>query len=209
MLSVAEVKNHLRIDVSDDDALIGVLIDVVTSRLEDHTDRKFITQGWDIYFQSFSYPKRDAPWWDGTREGSISSLYDWVSELVLPFGPVQQNDPVDFFVRTYTEDGVPTVYDPINYTVDTIGPHGRIVLKTGSMWPQDILRRTNGIKISAVFGYGDTAAEVPAPIKQACLLTVAKLYENRGDDAGGEAFQIPNTALMLLEPYKHFKVGVG
>jgi hypothetical protein len=207
VIEFADVQSHLRIDGNEDQTLIELLIDAATTRLEDFTDRKFISQVWDVYYQSFSKPKAGAPWWDGTRDGSISMLFDYVDELKLPFGPVQYNSPQDFFLRTYSEDGIGSVFDPDNYTVDTVGPRGRVVLKNGATWPTTILRKTNGIKITATYGYGDDSDDVPKPIKQALLLMVAKLYENRGDDAAGEAMTIPDTAQMLLMPYRHIKVG--
>lgn len=203
ILQVADVKNFLRVDGTDDDNLIEVLISAVTSRLESFLDRKLITQTWDIFFDDFPCTGSDK-WWDGVREGSISMLRGQESHIDLPFGPLQSVT----YLKTYDEDNTDYTYDSVNYTVDTANHFGRVSLKIGAVWPTTILRPTNGALVRGVFGYGADDTSIPDAILQAAKLTIAKLYENRGDDKEGEAqFTMPATAQFLLEPYRLIKVG--
>lgn len=147
-------------------------------------------------------------WWDGTREGAITELYDRTKgELKLPFGPISSFNALTYF----SEDGAEQTYSASNYVVDDIGLRGRIKLKTGSIWPAVVLRPLNAVKVDAVFGFGlgfghgaesDGASEVPEDIQEAVLNFCAVLYEHRGD----EMPEIPASVLMLLEPYARYKI---
>ncbi len=210
-VQLADVKSFLRVDVTDDDTLIGVLIDAVTSIVESHIDKKLITQKWVTFFDHLPYTD-NKQWWDGTRDLAISELRSPQGFIDLPFGPCNS---VDSF---YTYDNADTQY-PFdvtsgggNVSIDTSGPFGRIALKIGAVWPVTVMRPIKGVEINATYGYGASYASVPAAIRQAINLGVAKLYENRGDDESGEfsrtsSFTLPETAVLLLAPFRRHKVG--
>lgn len=207
-VGLEEVKTYLRVDGSTEDSLITAAILSATIRLEEMCERKFVTQTWDIYFDYFAGTHKN-DWWDGEREGAISMLYSPIKHIDLPFGPLQS--VTGFY--TYDDDGTEYEFSSSSYVVDTISPQGRVSLKLGQTWPSTVLRATNGIKIRGVFGYGvgytvspAAASLVPVNIQQAILLTVGKIYENRGDSQDAEFLTIPNTAMMLLGPYMKVKV---
>lgn len=203
-ISLASLKTFLRIDGSSEDTLLTSILRAATKRLEKLTGKKFVDQTWDIYFDYFPGKAKDV-WWDGTREGAISELYSPCGIIELPFGTLKS---VSGFY-TYDNDGTEYEFASSNYVIDNIGSKGKIALKNSTTWPATVLRPLNGIKITAVFGYGDgyiedpeTASEVPEDIQEAIKQLAAVMYEHRGD----EMSKIPKTVTTLLEPYMEYKV---
>lgn len=207
-VDLTALKAFLRIDGTSDDTLLTAITKAVTLRLEEYTGRKFIQQNWDIYFDGFgTVLAKD--WWDGVKEGPISLVANsGYNDLELPFGPLVSVGAIN----TYGDDDVANVMDSSQYSLDTRGPYGRIALKTGAIWPATVLRPVNGVEVyNAQFGYGSSYTSVPEAIQHAIMLTVGKLWENRGDSPSGEfsgvgGFTIPNTAQVLLQPYVRYKV---
>ena len=193
-VTLATVKTYLRVDGSSEDAEITAMINAATQRLEAMTDKKFVSQKWDIYFDDFPGSYGGA-WWDGEREGAISEMFSANKNINLPYGQLLS---VESF-KTFDDDNVEYTFDSTNYNIDTVAPYGVIALKYGAVWPQTVLRTVNGIKIAATFGY----ASVPQDIQEAIKILVGAMFENRGD----EIPKIPAQVSLLVEPYRRFKVG--
>lgn len=153
-LTLLEAKNHLRVDIPDDDSFITTIITVARQRAEDITRTAFITQTWEL---------------------SIDSTDD---VIYLPRPPTQA-------ISSITLDGV--TVDPSQYQMDG----SRIFFLTPTT-----ATTLGGIKITFTAGYGNTANDVPTPIKQAILQITGHLYENR------ESQDMPPLAMDLLQPYK-------
>lgn len=200
ILTYSDIQTFLRLDGSADQSLVEGLISAATKRLEEYTNRKFITQVWSIFFDCFPQAEKPDSWWEGTKDGAVSELFAPVNEIDLPFGPLQSMD----FIRTYDGTDGTSTFDSSNYSLDTMGPFGRVALRSGSTWPTTVLRKLNGIQMRGVFGFGGTAS-IPLDIKEAVKITVADLYENRGD--ADQSGTIPKTAQLLLEPYRIWKLG--
>ncbi len=153
-VALADAKAHLKIDTSDEDALVTAMITAARARAEWHTGRALITQGWTLHLDAWPV--------FGTIEIPLPPLQSVVS------------------VTTYARDDSATVMSPLLYTVDAASAPARLALKTGVPPPAG-LRRVNGLAIAFTAGYGDAASDVPALLKQAILELVAFLYENRGE----------------------------
>lgn len=194
VLSYADIQSHLKLDGSADQTLVEALISVATKKVENFLSRKLVTQHWSIYFDRFPSTYKEDLWWDGERDGAISELYAPIREIELPFGPCQSVS----FVRAYDQTDGTTALDASSYTVDTKGPFGRVALKIGSVWPSVTLRPINGVHIRGIFGFG-SASQVPQDMVHAVKMTVAKFYEERGDNANAG---LPMGAQSLLEPYR-------
>ena len=154
-VSLAEAKAHLRIDIDDDDTLIGGLITAARSHLEGIARPKLamITQTWDYIADSF--PQGD------TFE-------------MRPY-PLQSITSIK-----YTNSaGVEATFSSANYQVDASSQPGRLRLKTAASWPAVTLREMNGLAIRFVAGYGAAGSAVPIQLRQAVLLLVGHWYENR------------------------------
>lgn len=200
VLDFTEVQTFLRLDGTTDQSLVNSLIEAVTKKIEDYTGRKFITQVWSVYYDFFPKTSKEEAWWDGVRDGAISELYAPIRFLELPFGPCQSA----YFVKTYDESDAASTFDASLYKVEQYSANPKVSLKSGGTWPSGVLRPTNGIQVKATFGYGSTGASVPAPIREAIKIMVAKLYEHRGDEVTTDA--IPKTAQVLLENYRTWRL---
>ena len=152
-VSRTEAKLHLRIDHATEDDLIDRLITTARIQCEDIAGRSFITRTYTAKFDL--WPRND-----------------WMR---LPFPPLISVSSI-----TYTdEDGNTATYAANNYIVDTYSEPGQLVIKTDSTWPDVTLQEVNGITVVYTAGYGALASDVPAHYRQAVLLMVGHLYENR------------------------------
>ena len=177
-----EAKAHLRVDLSDDDTLIDSLITAARVHVEQHLRRALVTQTWDLVLDCFPAGR----------------------EIRLPLPPLASVTSI-----SYTDDGGGAgSVDAGEYVVDTDREPGRLVLKSGGTWPAVTLREVAGVRVRYVAGYGNAAA-VPGPIKQAILLLVGTLYENREDTLvaqGVTVMRLPFGVEALLMPYKVIRV---
>jgi uncharacterized phiE125 gp8 family phage protein len=175
-VTLAEAKAHLRVDGSDEDMLISSLI--LTSRLhiEAALGLALITQSWSYFLDA---------WPRGTA-------------LKLPLRPVQSVAAV----QLYAPNDAVTVVDPATYLLDGKNDPSRLVRRGPWVWPTPV-RAANGIEIAFTAGFGDTAADVPASIRQAVLLLVAHWYEHREPiEIGAATVTIPHGVSDLLQPYR-------
>jgi uncharacterized phiE125 gp8 family phage protein len=175
-VALTEAKAHLRVDAAAEDTLIASLI--VTARL--HVEA---AMGLALLTQSWSW-LRDA-WPPGPT-------------LELPLRPVQSIAAV----RVYDEAGVAATLDPGTYLLDGAATPPRLIRQGALAWPKPG-RTANGIEIAFTAGYGNAAADVPAPIRQAILLLVAHWYEHRSPfEDGAHAAPVPAMVSDLLAPYR-------
>lgn len=197
-VTVEEAKTYLRVDGNHEDGRILTMISAAVESLEAYCDQKFISQKWAQYFDF--WPKKSKQlWWDGVKELPVSELYSDSREICLMIGPLISIEEFN----TYPDSGTAVLFPADQYIIDNSGPFGRIALPMGGVWPTTILRKLNGIEIKCTVGIAPNAAACPNTIKQAVLEFVGNLYEQRGD----EKTVIPNTSMMLLNPYKRYKAG--
>mgnify|MGYP003636298182 CR=1 FL=1 len=84
VVSVTDIKAHLRIDTSDEDSLLGVYIDAATEMAEHFCGRHFITHDYKLYFNqvqsvaSLIYP--DCTLLSVVASGEVTAVYpvNWV-----------------------------------------------------------------------------------------------------------------------------------
>lgn len=191
-VGLTDMKAYLRIDCDSEDAFIRGLIKAARNKCENFTERSFITQTWVQTLDCIPMDSKKAPWWDGEKQGAISSMIPLKNCIELPRGPLQSVT----HLKTFNESDTEATFDSSNYYVDTQSMVGRLCLNSGSSWPTD-LRAHNAIEIEYIAGYGDSAGFVPPEIKEAIKMLAAHMYENRGcDDA-----RMPSGVSCLLEPY--------
>jgi uncharacterized phiE125 gp8 family phage protein len=179
-VTLAEAKTHLRVDGDAEDTLISSLI--ITSRLhiEAALGLAFITQSWSYFLDA----------WPATRD------------VRLPLRPVQSISAV----RLYAADESLQTIPADTYVLDGAGTPARLVRNAGTAWPNPG-KPANGIEIAFVAGYGNSAASVPAPIRQAILLLVAHWYEHREPvELGTPNVPVPPMVSELLLPYRSVRL---
>ena len=177
-LSLEEVKDHLRVDCDDEDALLSGYIRAETDNVELTLNRALVTQTVDLYLDAFP------------TDGIVD----------LPRSPVQSVTGVN-----YTTQGSTGVYGSTvgaaQYTADIFSTPARVVLKSTGVWPTAELEADNPIRVRYTAGYGDMGSDAPEPIRTAILLRVGDRYWQR--EATAEKSVYPTRAAeRLLAPYK-------
>lgn len=171
-VTLLEAKNHMRVDGSDDDALIERCVSAASRWAEVYTRRAFITQTWDIFFDS------------------------WAGIFNLPLSPLRAVVSVSY----RTADDTVLLVSPSVYLIDTVSLPCRIMLRHGQNWPNNPLWQLNPVSIRIDVGYG-LASDVPDDIKAAILLLAGYLYENREQALKDTPRTLPFAAENLLMPY--------
>ena len=173
-VSLAEAKAHLRVDTSDDDALITSLIVAARQWCEGYQNRAYVTQTWDLVLDD--WPADPCP--DRVR---------------VPLPPLQSVASLK-----YTDaDGVQATMPATDYLVDVASQPGRLVLAYGKVWPTVTLRPAAAIEVRFTAGYG-LAVAVPETVKQAIKLLVGHLYEHREATSVDELSEVSFAVKALL-----------
>ena len=154
-ISVEDVKEFARIDGTDEDEFIDVLISSVRRNAESYLGRAFIQQTIRLVMDF---------WPDGV--------------INLPRPPLISIDKV----ATLDEDDDETEYSSDNYYAITESVPGKLVIKKGSTSPTNTSRYHGGFLIEFKAGYGTYSGKVPTPIILGLKQWVAAVYEDRAID---------------------------
>ncbi len=179
-VSRTEAKAHLRVDTSDDDTYIDTLITVARRRVEADSLHALMTQTLELRLAGF--PLGNA--------------------VELPLPPLQSVTSVK-----YTDsDEVTTTVATTVYSTDVYSTPGRVVLKYGQSWPSFVASPSNPVTIRYVAGW-TSAGAVPADLRQAVLLLIAQLYEQREPvltgNAGAAAVVLPLAYDSLIAEWRN------
>ena len=154
-VTLAEAKAHLRVDITDDDAIISAIIKAAREWCEEYLDRTLVHTQWTLRMDAF-------PW-----------------EFELPRPPMAQTGTATATVVTYTLETQATATLATNeYRVDRNSEPGVIRTVYAGTWPGHLMDE-NAVTVTWYGGYGPSGASVPAAIRSAMLMLVAHLYENR------------------------------
>jgi uncharacterized phiE125 gp8 family phage protein len=183
-VTLADAKNHLRIDsdITQDDALLAVLIGAARRYAESWTNRSFITQTWRLTLDCF--PALSA------RE---------MAGIQLERGNVLSVQSVNYRDLTRTNQVMPST----DYLVDIATNPGRITPQFGKIWPIPVPEIAS-VWVDFTAGYGPSATDVPEGIRQWILLRLSTLYERRAEAeivAKGRLEPMPFVD-SLLDPYR-------
>lgn len=174
-ISLSEAKLHLRVDGTDDDALITGMITAARRSAEARIDRALVTQTWEL------------------------ALDEWDDEILLPMAPVQSITSIKYIDTA----GVEQTLASANYSLYNNSILGHLVTPAyGVTYPTARTQR-EAIKIRYVAGYG-AAADVPQDIKSWMYLAIGTMYANRESVAqySGAMSPLPGKFWeSLLEPY--------
>jgi uncharacterized phiE125 gp8 family phage protein len=174
-LTLADAKAFLRVEHDDDDDVITALIAGARIHVEAQTRRALMTQSWRLV--------RDA-WPPGGR-------------LAVTPAPLQEITAA----RVYDSEGTPQAIDLEAFVADTASAPGIIAFAPWSLPAPG--RLVAGIELDVDVGYGDAAADVPEPLRQAIRLLLAHWYENRALVAlGQQVATLPQSVAVLIAPYR-------
>ena len=171
-IKIEEVKDHLRITIDTEDALLAEYIKVARQHCEKLQNKVYLTQIWDWYMDDFP----DVP-------------------IDVPLPPLQSVTHIK-----YTDvDDTQTEYSSDYYNVDIYNTPGRINLAWGCVWPSVTLKTLNPIVIRFVAGY-TAANKVPESVKHAIKLLIGHLYEHREETSTERILEnIPLGIYALLD----------
>lgn len=176
-VSVADVKAHARITETAEDALIGNWITAARQHLESTIGRAFITQTWDVYYDTFA------------------------EALLLPYSPLGAITTVTYYDAAGTQQTLSTsVYEAVE-----LWHVARVREKYGQYFPTT-RGGNDDVTVRYTCGFGATAASVPAPLKQALTLLAAEFYRAReplGEYTVPQA-ELPYAIRALVMPYRCF-----
>lgn len=168
-----EVGSHLKLDsdqISADSDLIDRLIKGATNWAENFLNRQLITATYVNYFNEF-----------------IEPLQLW-------------NPPVQSIVHIkYLDgDGVEQTMDSSDYVLDARVAPAEISLANDKTWPSTLLNEVNVVWCEFKAGYGDNPDNVPENIRDAILMKVTQMYDNRTPGVEEKV----SVAENLLLPYR-------
>lgn len=204
-VTTAEAKDHLRVDITADDALIVNLVKAARVWSERYTRRSFVETEWDLvldlfppaanrYYAFDEYNRFDL----GRDFRAPSSLAQ--DTLLMPRPPLRSVTSINY-VNT---NGVTTLLAAAEYQVVTKWEPGRVVPAFTKVWPET-RDQPEAVTIRYKAGFGTSAADVPQPIRQAILFLVGDLYENR-EWQSDLVLEQNRTAKALLDIYRILEI---
>ena len=164
-VSLAEAKQHLRVDGGDDDLLIGSLITAARQAAETKTGRQLITARWKLVIDAFPGPLMQSV------SGSSFSLPGHA--ILLAKCPVQSVVSIEYLDMNGTTQVMPAS----DYVLDAACEPARLTPAFGKTWPPT-LPQMGAVSVTFDAGYG-TASAVPEGLKSWIKLRVGSLYGHR------------------------------
>lgn len=149
-VTAAEVKDAGRIDGTEFDAQIAILIPAYRRQAEEWLGRRLITQTVELVLDEFP-------------ESAI--------DLHMP--GVQSIESVKYI----DTDGVEQTLAAANYSLDDSSTPNYVLPAYGTSWP-DVLDSANVVRVRMVVGYGDAAADVPEEIRTWIKAHVIQTLDN-------------------------------
>jgi len=163
VLTVEELKEHLRIDIADEDALIKGYIAAATKMVEEDAEVALMSQTWALYLDEFP---------------------DVIELQRLPVSGVTSIAYLD-------SSGVSQTQSASTYRVDAAGSPGRVTKAYGQAWPTTY-PVSNAITVTFTAG-ASTRDAVPEIAKQAIRLLVGHWYRSREAvvSTGAQPIEVP------------------
>jgi uncharacterized phiE125 gp8 family phage protein len=182
-VTLAEAKAHLRVDGTDEDALISALILAAREHCEAATGRVLVQQTWDLKLDRFP------------------------CLIEVPLPPLRSVASISYLDDAGASQTLAGAY----YLVDAASEPARITPSYGQSWPSTY-PVTGAVTVRFVAGYPDDGnsppdlvANVPQSIKLAMLLLIGHWFEHRSDvlaENGLQVASLPRAVDALLIPYR-------
>lgn len=150
IVSLEDMKAHLRVDHADDDTLIEGLIKAATSYFDGWSGilgRALIAQTWELTIDRFP-----------------------PCEMKLPLGPLMSVTSVKYD----DADGIERILDAEAYDIDKASEPGWVLPVNG--WPATA-SAINAVRVRFVAGFGEQATDAPEAIRLAIKLHVQTNYD--------------------------------
>ena len=177
VVTVDEIKDHLRIDTNYEDTLLGLYIDAATEMAENYCGRHFIIHEYNLYFNKV-VEKASLIFPDCVMVNHQGGSSPW---------------PVNYIIEQGSSVGSAKAY------IDRFS-NPTIVYLTSDFDRNITLLKdiNNAFWFRFKTGFGENASDVPQAIKQAIKLIVSDMYYFRED----RKRSFPMASEILLQPYK-------
>lgn len=178
VVTVAEMKSHLRIDSDDEDTIIGDYITAAT----DMVDAEFGEIGQALITQTWSL---------------VLPMFPGSGRFDLPVSPVQSITSVTY----YDGDNAEQTLTASAYRLTALQDRARVDLVNGYSWPATY-DRADAVTVTYVAGYGDASTDIPEGIRQAVRMLAAHFYENREAVTEAKLAEAPLGVRHMLMKYR-------
>lgn len=174
LVSLAELKTQLRIDVTDEDTYLPNLITAAREHCENFTGRTIGTK---------------------VLEGILDEFPD-KDYIELLDSPVQTLTSIK-----YTDsDGDESTWSSDYYISNLDIIPEKIYPAYGESWPSFVPYPSGAVRIRYTAGH--TSANLPEAIHHAIMLVAGDLYENREATIEKQVYELPFSVKALLYPYR-------
>ncbi|MDJ0857447.1 MAG: head-tail connector protein [Dinoroseobacter sp.] len=154
ILNKAQMKLHLRVDLSDEESLIDTMLDAAVREVEDYAQIALVDQ---------------------TITATFTGPFP-AGRMYLPVGPVLSTTGA---TSTLVEqDGTETALTAAQFRLTT-GRAPAIWIIEGVSQPAAMKQDSSTLRVAYTAGFGPEAADVPPDLRHALLDQVAALYEHR------------------------------
>ena len=185
-VTLAEAKLHLRVDVTDDDVLIGAMISAARDMVERYTSRTLIYTAYRMTMDMWT--------WD--IELPRSPAVEAAANLVT--GIAYATPRIRYWDNDYVQQTITYADDDFELLLDNNPP--LLVLPPSTIWPITAPLQRGAIEIDWIAGYGAASTSVPQLLRLAILMLVAHWYEHR-EAVGSFGNEVPLAVDSVLRLY--------
>ena len=205
-LSVSDALAYARIDDTGESTAVTQLIKAARRRVEQETGLALMTQTWTAVFDRWPGNEQNGlatPWWDGVRDGPITTLLAQSAVLEIPKRPFQA--VTNFQLRDAY--GTMTTVDSSIYQTEQSDYRGRIIRKLGAVWPIVIMAPSSGIEITFTAGFDASPySGVPDDLVFAMKILVKHWYDSRDLLNQGRAIPTPHLLEDVLGSWRNMRL---
>lgn len=157
-MTLDEVKEGLRIEIAEDDAVLTRRLQAAREHVQDFTGRTLMETVYDLHLNDWPYPADAA--------------------ILIPRPPLLTVDSISYI----DPDGDSQTLGTSIYTVDTSTEPARVYLAPDQSWPS-IRTQRKAITVTFTAGYSSSSTEataqaaVPAVFKDGILLAMEQVHD--------------------------------
>jgi hypothetical protein len=205
-LTLEQIKDHLRLDSTDQDLMLGSLIKAARRWTEHFLSRCLIEQTWDLLFTN-GFPAFTG--WDTGLPAQYVTFgrtglpfVHCLNEIRIPRAPLKATGGIVSVKYLDATGAQITLVAGTDYVVGARSEPAIIAPAYGKSWPatRNYLDATGNYpaEVRFIAGYGAAGSAVPENFRQAMLLLVGHWFENREEVSGSSLASIPKGVEALL-----------
>jgi uncharacterized phiE125 gp8 family phage protein len=185
-VTLAEAKLHLRVDLSNDDALITAMISAAREMVERYTSRTLIYTAYRLTMDNWPYD----------IELPRSPAIEAAANLVTGIAYITPR------IRYYDGDGnqQTMTYAAGDFEILLDNNPPLLVLPPSGIWPVTYPLQRGAIEIDWIAGYGSASTGIPELLRLAIMMLVAHWYEHR-EAVGSFGSEVPLAVDSVLRLY--------